>query len=249
MLTSTEAIVLKTQSYTEADLIVTYLTPGSGIIKTYAKSPRKTKSRFGSSLEPLTHAQISLWGKEQTMQKITQSDILHSYQSVRENFHAFIHISKFTEILVALTPEGAPNRKLFSLFLGILNLLDSAGRESRDSLYQIAQIRLLTVLGYAPRLKGCGKCGSRSYLFYAGAGSTLCSSCALKPMTGATPPVRVTDKTIQFYEHAIDWPISTAQRLRPSPDTVAELSAVLDAHLSHLIDRKLNTIDFLSKLG
>ena len=50
MLHRTEGIVLKNFPYGEADLFVTYLTPDMGIIKTFAKSPRKTKSRFGSSL-------------------------------------------------------------------------------------------------------------------------------------------------------------------------------------------------------
>ena len=56
MLQRTEGIVLKTNPFGEADLIVTYLTRDYGILKTFAKSPRKIKSRFGSSLEPLTYS-------------------------------------------------------------------------------------------------------------------------------------------------------------------------------------------------
>ena len=47
MLQRTEGIVLRTTPYGEADLIVTYLTKDHGIIKVFAKSPRKIKSRFG----------------------------------------------------------------------------------------------------------------------------------------------------------------------------------------------------------
>jgi DNA repair protein RecO (recombination protein O) len=47
MLHRTEGIVLKTTPFGEADLIVTYLTRDCGILKTFAKSPRKIKSRFG----------------------------------------------------------------------------------------------------------------------------------------------------------------------------------------------------------
>ncbi len=58
MLKRTEGIVLRTIPFGEADLIVTYLTPDFGIIKLFAKSPRKTKSRFGSSLEPLSLVKV-----------------------------------------------------------------------------------------------------------------------------------------------------------------------------------------------
>ncbi len=58
MLKRTNAIVLKTFPFGEADLIVTHLTYDFGLINTFAKSPRKIKSRFGSSLEPLTCSKI-----------------------------------------------------------------------------------------------------------------------------------------------------------------------------------------------
>jgi len=61
MLQKTEGLVLKTSLFGEADLIVTYLTKDCGILKTFAKSPRKIKSKFGSSLEPLTYSKIAFW--------------------------------------------------------------------------------------------------------------------------------------------------------------------------------------------
>ena len=91
MVYKTEAIVLRTHHFGDADLIVTYLTPSRGVVKAFAKSPRKTKSRFGSSLEPLTHASIALMGKEQTsLLRITQSDIITSFQNIRDNFDDFV---------------------------------------------------------------------------------------------------------------------------------------------------------------
>ncbi len=45
MLQRTEGIVLKTDLFAEADLIVTYITKDCGIVKTFAKSPRKIKEQ------------------------------------------------------------------------------------------------------------------------------------------------------------------------------------------------------------
>ncbi len=248
MLTRTEAIVLKTQEYTEADLIVTHLTSTKGIIKSFAKSSRKTRSRFGSSLEPLTHARISLWGKEQSMPRITQSDIISSFHKLREDFQDFVNISKLTEILISLTPEGLPNSNLFSFFLNIITFLGSAGQKQKDALYLVSQIRLLALLGYAPRLKNCGKCGGESHDFYPAAGTTLCKRCSSSQQFGKEPPIMVTDRTAHFYSHGVGWPIKTSTRLRPSRETVSELSALLEAHMTHLLNKKLQTSEFLSKV-
>lgn len=248
MLITTEGIVLKTQGYTEADLIVTYLTLSKGIIKTFAKSPRKTKSRFGSSLEPLTHAKITLWGKEQSMPKITQSDILNSFQCLRENFQDFVNISKLTEILISLTPEGIPNQRLFLFFLNIMNLLESLGQKQKDALHLISQIRLLAVLGYAPRLKGCGKCGVKGLDFYPNSGTILCKKCVITPPGKKELPIKVTNKVIHFYSHSMGWPIHASTRLRPSQETISELSALLEEHLNHLLNKKLLSSEFLAKV-
>ncbi len=246
MLTRTEGIVLKTHNYGEADLIVTYLTSDKGIIKGFAKSPRKAKSRFGSSLEPLTHARISLWGKEQSsLPKITQSDIINSFHKLRDNYSDFVSISKLTEILISMTPEGIPNKRIFSFFFNILTFIQSSGDEQKDALHIIARIRLLAVIGYAPRLNSCGKCGGKSLDFYPDSGTTLCRKCAATPgdNTGKAY-MKINNKVIHFYTHSIEWPINISNRLRPNEQTLSEINGLLDRHLGYLLSKKLRSSEF-----
>jgi len=244
MLTKSEGIVLKSQKYGEADLIVTFLTPDRGIASAFAKSPRKTKSRFGSSLEPLTHSKISLWGKEQSLPKLTQSDIINSFQKIRENYDDFVSVSKLIEILLALTPVESPNQKLFSFFLNILHFIESSELESKEALHLISRIRLLAIIGYAPRLSGCGRCGSESIDFFPDAGTTLCKKCST-PRTGESKPfLRLNNQVIQFYRHSIEWPVTKSNRLKPNPETMTALSGVLERHLQFLLSKKLKSSEY-----
>ena len=246
MLKRTEGIVLKTQKYGEADLIVTYLTPDRGIIKAFAKSPRKTKSRFGSSLEPLTHSKISLWGKEQTaIPRITQSDIIHSFHQIRENYQDFINLSKLVEILMSLTPLSTPNRKLFFFFLNILSFIQSSDQE-KGALHIITQVRLLALIGYAPRLSSCGRCGGNSLDFYPDAGTTLCRKCSTDPRGEGKPFIRINNQLIHFYSHTIEWPINISHRLKPHQNILSDLSALLEHHLHYLLSKKLLSSGFVT---
>jgi DNA repair protein RecO (recombination protein O) len=249
VLTRTEGIVLKTHKYGDADLIVTYLTSDRGLVKAFAKSPRKTKSRFGSSLEPLTHARLSLMGKEQSLPKITQSDIVNSFHTVRENYGDFINVSRLIEIIISVTPEGHPNRKLFSFFLNTLQLIKSSDPKPRDVLHLISRIRLLAMAGYAPRLNGCGMCGQQTQDFYPDSGTTLCTRCASTPGKNGKPYMRIDNKVVRFYTHSIEWPIHIATRLRPHQDTLSALSILLDKHLTYLLSRKLLSSKFLAGVG
>src|SRR4030065_2754870 len=118
MLQRTEGIVLRTIPFGDADLIVSLLTPDLGLLKTFAKSPLKTKSRFGSSLEPLTHSRIAFWGKEgASLPRLTQSDIIHSFQSIRDKMNCFIRVSEIIEINLKFLPEREANRKLYTLLM------------------------------------------------------------------------------------------------------------------------------------
>ena len=245
MLTRTEGIVLKSREYGEADLIVTYLTPGSGIITAFAKSPRKVKSRFGSSLEPFTHARITLWGREGLMPRLTGSDILNPFQNLREDLELYIKVSRFVEIMLSLVPERTADSRLFSLLLNTMDLLGASTSTKRDALYLISMIHLLGILGYAPWLKGCGGCGDMSLQFYPDSGTVLCDRCAFRQGFLESRPIGLSRGSLNFYCRIIECPPDISDRFIPHPKIISELSSLLDEHLSHILKRRLHSSKFL----
>ena len=54
------AVVLRTYKLGEADRIVVLLTEGHGKIRAVAKGVRKTTSKFGARLEPMSHVRLLL---------------------------------------------------------------------------------------------------------------------------------------------------------------------------------------------
>src|SRR4030043_951476 len=125
MLRRTEGIVLRTIPFGEADLIVTYLTPDFGLLKTFAKSPRKIKSRFGSSLEPLTCSNISFWGKEDSsLPRLVQSDIVHPFHSLRSSLKSFLKVSEIFELTLNFVPERDANSRVYSLLMNTLRFME-----------------------------------------------------------------------------------------------------------------------------
>jgi len=249
VLTTTEGIVLKTQKYSEADMIITCLTLDNGIVKAFAKSPRKIKSRFGSSLEPLTHSNLSFLGKEHSMPRIVKSDIIKSFHGLREDIIDFINMSKLAEILIALMPERIPNKKLFLFFLNIMDLIGASEQKQKGILHLISQIHLLMILGYVPRLSGCGKCGQEGFNFYPKAGTIFCEACAATQPENIVSFIKLTSRVIKFYLHCLKWPLHALIRLRPSPETISTLSSVIEEHLKHLLNKKLKSSEFLAKIN
>src|SRR5471032_1031598 len=60
-----EGVVLRTIKLGEADRIVTFLTQGHGKVRAVAKGVRKTSSRFGARLEPMSRVALQCYrGRE-----------------------------------------------------------------------------------------------------------------------------------------------------------------------------------------
>lgn len=240
MLRRTEGIVLKNFPFGEADLIVTYLTRDFGLVKAFAKSPRKIKSRFGSSLEPLTHARLSLRGKEDAaLPRLTQSDIIKSHQPLRESYDCFLKISSMLELTVNFLPEGEPNYAAFDLLLRVLGMMEL---DCSDLGALVYRIRLLALAGYSPRLKGCARCGERGRRFFVSHGSIICEQCAANLSHAEKSDARpLSQGAARLYETLLTWDFSKISRVKAYRGMLRELSDMLDSHVEYTLSKPLRT--------
>ncbi|HMK50205.1 MAG TPA: DNA repair protein RecO [Thermodesulfovibrionales bacterium] len=273
MLTRTDGIVLRTIPFGEADLIVTYLTSDYGLVKTFAKSPRKIKSRFGSSLEPLTHARISFWGKEDAaLPRLTQSDIIDTFHHLRDNIHRFLRVSEIVELTLQFLPERDANKRVYSLLLETLKAVErqqeipaghagvsrttqslpivsdnGKGVLTESMILDQYKVRFLELAGFAPKLDACGRCGRSGYSFFLSHGAILCEECirTLEAMTpGNGSAIRLSPAVARFYKDLLTWEVTKISRLKPSDTLYAELSRVLNAHIQFILAKPLKTRTF-----
>lgn len=258
MLKRTEGIVLRTIPFGEADLIVTHLTPDLGLIKLFAKSPRKIKSRFGSSLEPLTCSKISFWGKEDSaLPRLTQSDIIHPFQSIRDNLNCLLRVSEMIELIISFIPEREGNSRVYTLLLDTLrdiedNLLPAAvqkigkgGFKNEDLVVNHYKIKFLEFVGFAPKLDACGRCGKNGYCFYLSQGSILCEACA----RGIDSPIKLSPAVLRFYSDLRTWDAKKIKRIRPSAALLSELSDIINTHIKYILSRPLKSEEFIHALS
>ncbi|MCL4455872.1 MAG: DNA repair protein RecO [Nitrospirae bacterium] len=240
MLKRTEGIVLNNSLFGEADLIVTYLTRDYGLLKVFAKSPRKIKSRFGSSLEPLTYSKISFMGKEDAnLPRLTQSDIIKTFHALRDDLKRLLNVSEMLELSLKFMPEREPHFAVFKLLLGTLTKLESDCDNALYLLYY--KIKFLEIAGYAPRLDMCGRCGTISYNgsysghnnFYVSHGSIICEKC-IRDREGS---IRLSDGTVRLYNSLIKWRLSNINRVKAPAYMLSEIGHVINSHIAYILGR------------
>ena len=179
----TEAVVLRSLRFGEADRVLHLYTLDRGRVGAVAKGVRKTKSRFGARLEPLSHVELLLHEGAGELQTITGVELIRSHRAARENPHRLAVGLVGLEAMLRLFSEQERNPRAFEALTRFLDVLDDAsvGRDHvLDPLGLAFQLKLLWLSGYLPYLRGCAECGAEHPLvaYSPRAGGAVCRGCA-----------------------------------------------------------------------
>jgi DNA repair protein RecO (recombination protein O) len=179
----TEAIVLRSIRYAEADRILHVYTADRGRIGAIAKGVRRTTSRFGGRLEPLSHVELMLHQGSGELHTVTGVELLRPHSATRESTYRLAVGLVGAEAMLRLFTEQEANERAFGAVARFLDLLDEAPegvRPDLDALGLSFQLKLLWLSGYLPHVGSCAECGSEGPLagYSARAGGTVCESCS-----------------------------------------------------------------------
>src|SRR5262245_10630252 len=112
-------------------------TLGRGRIGAIAKGIRKTKSRVGARLEPLSHVQLQLHEGSGELQTVTGVDLVSAHRAVREQPYRLGVGLIGAEAMLRLFGEPEANERAFTALARFLDLLDetepaAGGRPALD---------------------------------------------------------------------------------------------------------------------
>jgi DNA repair protein RecO (recombination protein O) len=181
-----KGIVLRSIRYGEADRILDLYTQDTGLVSAIAKGIRRTRSRFGGRLEPLSCVDFLAY-EGRTLDTITQVEVLRSFRGVRENLSRLEAAGSMVGVVRALSGEDQADRRVFNLLYHALDALEglNSGFESVEAAFSL---KLSVLAGYTPRLDACVNCeqdsdgavvdGELPYHYFApNLGGVLCAKC------------------------------------------------------------------------
>jgi DNA repair protein RecO (recombination protein O) len=236
----TEAIVLRSIRYGEADRVLHLYTPDHGRLGAIAKGARRARSRFGARLEPFFQISMVLHEGRGDLYTVTGVDTVNARAGLRESAEALDGAARACDAVSRLFETDEPHPEVYALLANELTLLASGPAASRRENALAFRLKLLLAAGIVPQLGSCATCGEREHLsgFSAAAGGVVCGSCesgsfplgedayaflvgALGQPLASTPVA--SERALQVAERAIR---ETAEhhaqvRLRPLPSVSA----------------------------
>lgn len=201
---TTPAIVLFSINYGESDAIVNFYTQDYGRLGGIAKGARRSRRRFGGTLEPFSYGRL-IFVKKGELVRVDQWDILQGFHGIKQDLERIACGGYMLELVRELVKEGQKDPGVFILLLNSLSALEGGIRP--DILTRAFEMRLLTAIGYQPCLDRCVVCkktfmpslspdtlegmDGETLFFSSAKGGILCPGCAgvgggLIPITTGT---------------------------------------------------------------
>jgi DNA repair protein RecO (recombination protein O) len=175
----TEAIVLRSIRYGEADRVLHLYSVDRGRIGAIAKGVRRTRSRMGGRLEPLSRVRLVLRQGRGDLCTVTSVDTVDAHPGLLERRAPLERASQACEAVLRLLDSGEPNPAAYHLLCNQLALLASDPGAATRAKSLAFRLKLLLAAGFAPELAACATCGEADHLagFSPAAGGVVCASC------------------------------------------------------------------------
>ncbi len=227
-------VVLRTYKLGEADRIVVFVTRGHGKVRAVAKGVRKTKSRFGSRLEPCSHVALQLYeGRE--LDIVTQAESVDHFRAIRDDLDRLAGAQVMLEATDQVAQEHESDHRLYQLLLGALRALAGSGSPLVTPAFLL---KLLAADGVRPMVDVCASCGEDTPLvaFDMTSGGLLCRSC--RRGVGVSPAA------VDLLREVLGGRLGAALE-RPEDDATHEVAHLATTAMEHHLERRLRTVDAL----
>ena len=226
-----DGVVLRTYKLGEADRIVVLYSRGRGKIRAVAKGVRRTRSKFGSRLEPGSIVQLQLY-EGRNLDIVTQAERIISLPELRSDLDRYGRAAILLEAVDHVANEGDSNPALFKLLMGALRELNETG----SSVIVPAFVgKLLALEGVQPMVDACVSCGATDDLvvIQLHEGGVLCQGCR----RGGQP---ISEAARQAFCLILEGKVRHVLNTT-SPETAQELEALAARMIEQHIERRLQS--------
>jgi len=241
------AVVLRSVAFGETSAVVTLYCRDLGKVRALAKGAWRPKSGFDGGLDLLSTSQVLVLRRASGgLDLLTEACLEHRFR-VGASLPAVAGGMHVAELLDGLSGEADPQPELFDASHSTLRRL-SGTRASDDAVAAVvvaAELAILRLTGHAPALANCAACGATQpaagrIAFGMLDGGALCVRCR----AGRRSVISVSQAALAALR-GLAAACPPADDARLEPPVGGDVRAVMDAYLTHILERPLVTSRWL----
>lgn len=227
-----KGIIIAENNMGDFDKMLTMLTPGAGKISCVAKGARRPNSALLAGTQFLCFGEYVMYrGHENYI--INSCDTIEVFYNIRTDLDKLNYAVEITKIINQVTNENENTYKILQLYLNTLYVISEKNLEPKLVL-SIFKIKLMSYLGFKPKIEGCTKCNTKENLEYFSIKDSgiKCTNCAKLDKSS----IKITPSTYVSLIYIITAPPKKLFSFELKNDSLKELEIISDIYLKDKLD-------------
>lgn len=175
----TKGIVLAETNFSEADKMLTVLTPDLGKISCVAKGARRLQNKLMPTSQVFAFSDMILYRGKSDSYYINSAELIEPFYSLRIDYDKLECAMSCVKFIKKNVQENQSSVLLLKLLLNTIYLL-SVGDKNSDFVKEVYELKATCLLGYMPRVSACVECGSKDTIgFSMKKNGMVCKNCGI----------------------------------------------------------------------
>lgn len=160
--TKINGIVIAENNLGDYDKMLTILTPNYGKISCVAKGARKNQSALLAGTQLFCFGEYLVY-KGTSTYHMNSCEIIEVFYNLRTDLDKLKYAIHINKIIQDVTEENENCYRILQLFLNTLYTISETDK-NLDLILSVFKLRLLTILGFTPRIQECVNCKEKDKL-------------------------------------------------------------------------------------
>lgn len=233
-------LVTRRREYGEASCMLTIIADGLGVISASCYGVKSKKSRLRASTQPFTCADFVFSKNAGGRFRVEAAEIVDAFYPICEDVVKLSLANYLCELSMDTCPSG--DDAVFSLLLNTLYV--AAYRDTQVRLLKaVFEIKLAELLGYAPAVGSCIRCGSSEALSaFDTFGGTVCAACRVPR------DIEISEGARRAIFHILTSDGGKIFAFSVSDEVLRELGRLSEKYILSKSERSYKSLDYLKNI-
>lgn len=229
----TKGIVLLESNMGDFDKMVSILTPDIGKIGCAAKGARRPKSPLLAGTQFLSFSDLIIYSGASSY-NIRSSETIEVFYNIRTDLEKLSYASFISRMVYDVTDENQFTYKILQLFLNTLYVISETDID-KDFILSVFQLRLMVILGFAPRLGRCTSCQASDNIGYFSIANSgfSCNNCGRVDKSC----IKISQDTFNAIKYICSAPAKKIYSFKISENAKQELKLISNLYINKNLDK------------
>ena len=229
----TKGIVLLESNMGDFDKMVSILTPDIGRIGCAAKGARKPKSPLLAGTQFLSFSDLVIYSGASSY-NINSCEAIEVFYNIRTDLEKLTYASFISRLVYDVTDENQFTYRILQLLLNTLYVISETDID-KDFILSVFELRLMVLLGFAPKLGKCCSCGIQNNIGYFSISHSgfLCNDCGRVDKSS----IKITQDTFNALKYICSAPAKKLFSFNVSEESKKELKLISSLYLNKNLDK------------